>query len=111
MNYLIACILCRACIFCHFCQNNCYFILLSWLPTYFHDNFPDAKSWVFNVVPWVLMVPGIAVANYMTNRLMVRGYHVGTARKISEMICMGTESVCLILIGKTAEARLHSDHK
>ena len=33
-----------ACIICHFCQNNCFFILLSWLPTYFHDNFPLAKG-------------------------------------------------------------------
>ena len=30
-----------ACIISHFCQNNCFFILLSWLPTYFHDNFPE----------------------------------------------------------------------
>ena len=34
----------RACAFCHFCQNNCFFILLSWLPTYFHDNFPGEDS-------------------------------------------------------------------
>ena len=57
-----------ACVICHFCQNNCFFILLSWLPTYFHDNFPDAKSWIFNVVPWLLMVPGIGVAGYVTNK-------------------------------------------
>lgn len=27
----------------HACQNNCFFVLLSWLPTYFHDGFPQAK--------------------------------------------------------------------
>lgn len=27
----------------HFCENNAFYILLSWLPTYFHENFPDAK--------------------------------------------------------------------
>lgn len=27
----------------HACQNNCFFVLLSWLPTYFHDGFPHAK--------------------------------------------------------------------
>lgn len=32
-----------ACILTHACQNNCFFVLLSWMPTYFHDNFPLAK--------------------------------------------------------------------
>ena len=89
----------RACIVCHFCQNNCFFILLSWLPTYFHDNFPGSKSWIFNVVPWLLMVPGIAFASYVVNKLLVRGYSVGTARKIAEAICLGTETICLVSIG------------
>lgn len=88
-----------ACVFCHFCQNNCFFILLSWLPTYFHDNFPEAKSWVFNVVPWLLMVPGIGVASWVTNKLIDRGFSIGTTRKILEAACMGTEALCLILIG------------
>lgn len=33
----------RSCVIGHACQNNCFFLLLSWLPTYFHDTFPDAK--------------------------------------------------------------------
>ena len=90
----------RACIVCHFCQNNCFFILLSWLPTYFHDNFPEAKSWIFNVVPWILMVPGIAVASWVTNKLLVAGYSTTRTRKIVESICMLTEALCLFLIGK-----------
>lgn len=32
-----------ACVLAHACQNNCFFVLLSWLPTYFHDGFPQAK--------------------------------------------------------------------
>lgn len=27
----------------HFCENNAFFILLSWMPTYFHESFPTAK--------------------------------------------------------------------
>lgn len=27
----------------HACQNNCFFVLLSWMPTYFHEGFPHAK--------------------------------------------------------------------
>ena len=33
----------RAIIIVHFCHNCMYFTVISWLPTYFHDNFPDAK--------------------------------------------------------------------
>lgn len=88
-----------ACIFCHFCQNNCFFILLSWLPTYFHDNFPEAKSWIFNVVPWLLMVPGIGLASLVSNYFHHKGYSTGATRKICEAICMGTEALCLISIG------------
>lgn len=32
-----------ACVLAHACQNNCFFVLLSWLPTYFHDGFPQAQ--------------------------------------------------------------------
>ena len=32
-----------ACVLAHACEMNCFFVLLSWLPTYFHENFPHAK--------------------------------------------------------------------
>jgi hypothetical protein len=33
----------RALIVGQFCKNYLYFVLISWLPTYFHDNYPHAK--------------------------------------------------------------------
>lgn len=90
----------RACIFSHYCHTNCFFIILSWLPTYFNDNFPEAKSWIFNVVPWILMVPGTGIAWLFSRRLGKRGYSAGSIRKISEGIAMVTEAVCLIGVGK-----------
>lgn len=88
-----------ACVFCHFCQNNCFFILLSWMPTYFHDNFPQAQSWIFNVIPWMLMIPGVIIAGWFSNRLIHKGYTVGQTRKICESLCGCTEAFCLICIG------------
>jgi len=90
----------RACIVCHFCQNNCFFILLSWLPTYFHDNFPSAPSWIFNVVPWLFMTPGIVGASAFSSRLLASGFNVGKTRKVAEGICMVGEALCLVLIGE-----------
>ncbi len=69
------------------------------LPTYFHDNFPEAKSWIFNIVPWILMIPGTIAGGYLSQRLLAKGYSVGSTRKILESICMGTEMICLVVIG------------
>lgn len=33
----------RSCVIGHACQNNCFFVLLSWMPMYFHDTFPEVK--------------------------------------------------------------------
>ena len=33
----------RALIVAHVCQNNAYYILLTWLPTYFQENYPGSK--------------------------------------------------------------------
>lgn len=32
-----------ACILAHACEMNCFFVLLSWLPTFFHENYPQAQ--------------------------------------------------------------------
>lgn len=34
----------------HACQNNCFYVLLSWLPTYFHEGFPHAKVMKLEVI-------------------------------------------------------------
>ena len=73
---------------------------MSWLPTYFHDNFPEAKSGIFNVVPWILMVPGIGVAALITKKLSRNGHSVTSSRKIIESICLLTEAFCLVCIGE-----------
>ena len=52
------------------------------------------------MVPWMLMVPGIALANLITGRLMQNGFTVGQTRKIVEGICMITEAICLVAIGR-----------
>ncbi len=83
---------------------------MSWMPTYFHDNFPAAKSWVFNIVPWMLQIPAIWCASFVTRKVLSKGFEVGQARKFSEAICMGTEAVCLLLIGKaTARTETTAD--
>ncbi|CAL1545000.1 unnamed protein product [Lymnaea stagnalis] len=57
----------------HFCENNAFFILLSWMPTYFHENFPTAKGWVFNVVPWVVTIPSSIGSGWIADKMITKG--------------------------------------
>jgi ACS family sodium-dependent inorganic phosphate cotransporter-like MFS transporter 9 len=56
----------------HVCQNNAYYILLTWLPTYFQENFPGSRGWVFNVVPWFISMPSTIFAGWMADKLIAR---------------------------------------
>ncbi|KAL3193373.1 hypothetical protein MRX96_017604 [Rhipicephalus microplus] len=65
---------CGVILLAHFTENNSYFILISWLPTYFHERFPDAKALcqlskalLLPLVPWcsytwALLCVSLAVA-------------------------------------------------
>lgn len=79
----------------HACQNNCFFVLLSWLPTYFHDAFPQAKGWVVNMVPWLAMPPCILLGKYLTGELLRREWSLTNTRKIVQSVCFLCQNVAL----------------
>lgn len=73
-------------IIAHYCHNNCFFILLSWLPTYFQEKFPHQKGWVFNFVPW-LFVPITSIgAGWISEKLVSKGWDVIRVRKLMELV-------------------------
>ncbi|KAM7299296.1 solute carrier family 17 member 9 [Ixodes scapularis] len=82
----------------HFTENNSYFILISWLPTYFHERFPEAQMWVFNMVPWIITpicsIGGGTLADY----LIKRGHPVSRVRKLLEMACQLSKAALLPLV-------------
>ncbi|XP_063236851.1 voltage-gated purine nucleotide uniporter SLC17A9 isoform X2 [Bacillus rossius redtenbacheri] len=88
-----------SCVFGHACQNNCFFLLLSWLPSYFHDTFPTAKGWLVNMVPWLFSIPCTFLGKWLSERLIVRGCSVTTTRKVVETVGLGTQAAALLLIG------------
>lgn len=89
-----------SCIFAHACQNNCFFTLLSWLPTYFHDTFPEAKGWLVNMTPWLFIVPCTFFGKWLSENFLSRGFSVSTTRKIVEALCLLTEAFGLFALGK-----------
>uniref|UniRef100_A0A6B0VA03 Putative solute carrier family 17 member 9 n=1 Tax=Ixodes ricinus TaxID=34613 RepID=A0A6B0VA03_IXORI len=82
----------------HFTENNSYFILISWLPTYFHERFPEAQMWVFNMVPWIITpicsIGGGTLADY----LIKRGHPVSRVRKLLEVACQLSKAALLPLV-------------
>ncbi|XP_049556049.1 solute carrier family 17 member 9 isoform X2 [Orcinus orca] len=50
-----------------------FFILLSWLPTFFKETFPSSKGWVFNVVPWLVAIPASLFSGLLSDRLINQG--------------------------------------
>ncbi|XP_012255342.2 solute carrier family 17 member 9 [Athalia rosae] len=87
-----------ACVLGHACQNNCFFVLLSWMPTYFHDTFPEGKGWVVNMVPWLSLLPSTFLGKTLSEKLIKTGYSVTMTRKIIETICLMTQSINLLIL-------------
>ncbi|KAI8773926.1 solute carrier family 17 member 9-like [Biomphalaria glabrata] len=82
----------------HFCENNAFFILLSWIPTYFHENFPTAKGWVFNVVPWVVTIPSSIGSGWLADKMITKGYSVTFVRKTMETVALCGTAFFLFMI-------------
>ncbi|XP_021917610.1 solute carrier family 17 member 9 isoform X2 [Zootermopsis nevadensis] len=96
-----------SCVIGHACQNNCFFLLLSWLPTYFHDTFPEAKGWVVNMVPWLFCIPSTFLGKWLSEKLIAHGHSITYTRKVIEVICLGSQALGLILIGAGSEGGLN----
>lgn len=87
-----------ACILTHACQNNCFFVLLSWMPTYFHDNFPQAKGWVANMIPWMALPFCTLSAKVLTDRLIARKWSLTATRKVVQSICFAAQIMALLVM-------------
>eukprot|EP00096_Caligus_rogercresseyi_P007028 TRINITY_DN2430_c0_g1_i2.p1 TRINITY_DN2430_c0_g1~~TRINITY_DN2430_c0_g1_i2.p1 ORF type:complete len:397 (-),score=28.78 TRINITY_DN2430_c0_g1_i2:116-1306(-) len=87
-----------ACVIAHLCQTNCFFTLLSWLPTYFHDNYPSESSWTYNTLPWIFPIFGIIAGNRFNNLLCEAHFSKSNIRKLTEGVCFITQTIGLLVI-------------
>uniref|UniRef100_A0A3B3CYZ1 Solute carrier family 17 member 9a n=1 Tax=Oryzias melastigma TaxID=30732 RepID=A0A3B3CYZ1_ORYME len=65
-----------AMVFAHMCTCSTAYTLLSWLPTYFRESFPDAG--VYNVVPWLTAIPSALSGGCVSDLLITRGLRRAT---------------------------------
>nr|XP_002131108.1 solute carrier family 17 member 9-like [Ciona intestinalis] len=87
-----------AVIFAHFCMNNCFFILLSWLPTFFHERFPNEKGWIYNVIPWMMSIPSSVFAGWLSERFIKNNISVTFTRKFNQCIAMCGSGIFSIIL-------------
>uniref|UniRef100_A0AAQ5Z106 Voltage-gated purine nucleotide uniporter SLC17A9 n=1 Tax=Amphiprion ocellaris TaxID=80972 RepID=A0AAQ5Z106_AMPOC len=86
----------------HLCTASTFFTLLSWLPTFFKDTYPDAKGWVFNVIPWLVAIPSSLFSGCLSDHLITQGFDTASVRKLMQFFSMGVSSVfTLLLCGNT----------
>ncbi|XP_061418335.1 voltage-gated purine nucleotide uniporter SLC17A9 isoform X2 [Lethenteron reissneri] len=90
-----------AVIIAHFCLNNCFYIMLSWLPTYFHETFKDSKGWVFNVVPWLVSIPMAMLSGYLADLLIRHGVNTATVRKLMQVVALGNSCLFASIMCRT----------
>ncbi|KAI0987678.1 hypothetical protein GJ496_005280 [Pomphorhynchus laevis] len=83
-----------ALIFAYLCQNVCFSILFSWLPTYFHDKHPEAKQWVVNVIPWCVSLPLTAMGGKLCD-VLAKDYSLTTIRKSATFVSLVCTGLCL----------------
>lgn len=88
-------------IIAHVCQNNAYYILLTWLPTYFQETYPGSKGWIFNVVPWLISMPATIFAGWLADKLIANRFSVTFVRKFTAFISLIGSGFFLICISYT----------
>ncbi|XP_062935258.1 voltage-gated purine nucleotide uniporter SLC17A9 [Cynocephalus volans] len=79
-----------------------FFVLLSWLPTFFKETFPHAKGWVFNMVPWLVAIPASLFSGFLSDCLINQGYRAITVRKFMQVMGLGLSSVFALCLGHTS---------
>lgn len=90
-----------ACLIAQACEMNCFFVLLSWLPTFFNENFPHRKSYLVNFLPWAMVPPFTIAAKYLTENLLAKKLSLTSARKIVQGICFIVQSLSLLIVINT----------
>uniref|UniRef100_A0A914Z0V3 Major facilitator superfamily (MFS) profile domain-containing protein n=1 Tax=Panagrolaimus superbus TaxID=310955 RepID=A0A914Z0V3_9BILA len=81
-----------------YCGANAYFTMFSWLPSYFSDNFPNAKGIVYNVVPSLAIVVTALAAPFIASRLLSSGKSITFTRRFMESTSLVAMALCLLCV-------------
>ncbi|PIO60713.1 hypothetical protein TELCIR_17784, partial [Teladorsagia circumcincta] len=82
--------------------GNAYFTMFNWLPSYFHESFPEAQGIVYNVVPNIAIVITAMLAPFLATRLLSGGRSMTVTRKLMEGVSLIGVALCLFLVPCTS---------
>ncbi len=86
----------------HFCSNWALYILLAWLPSYFHDTQQVSISGAgfYSAAPWLTMFVMVNVAGWGADRMRARGLSLTGVRKIMQSTgLLGSAAALLVAQG------------
>uniref|UniRef100_A0A183BNM0 MFS domain-containing protein n=1 Tax=Globodera pallida TaxID=36090 RepID=A0A183BNM0_GLOPA len=81
-----------------YCGANAYFTMFSWLPSYFSDNFPQAKAYVYNVVPSMAIVLVSLLSPMFASRMLAKGKSITVTRRFMECCSLMGMALCFSLV-------------
>ena len=80
------------------CESWIFMNLLSWMPTYFHEEFPKSKGWLFNVIPWIACFVSQNICGVLADRMISSGVSITKVRKFFVNISLlPPVGLCLLL--------------
>ena len=87
-----------AMVFASISISICFHGLSTWLPSYFHDTFPQSKGWIFNVIPWLINSPCAFISGIWADYLLRKGYSLTCVRKFFNVLAQLGAAFSLILL-------------
>lgn len=90
----------------HFCSNWGFYVILTWLPTYFNQALGVDLSQVgfYSVLPWLVMFVTANFGGWMADALIKSGMPITTVRKLMQSIGFLGPALFLTLIGGVTSA-------
>lgn len=85
----------------HFCSNWGFYVILTWLPTYFKQalGVDMSKVGIYTVLPWLVMFIMGNVAGWTADTMLKRGFSVTFVRKLMQSIGFFGAATFVSLVG------------
>jgi len=85
----------------HFCSNWTFYVLLSWLPSYFRDalNLSVTNAGLFSVAPWVVMFLVTNLASAVADKMIQSGQSITFVRKLFQITGLIGAAGFLLFVG------------
>jgi ACS family sodium-dependent inorganic phosphate cotransporter len=88
----------------HFCSNWGFYVILTWLPTYFHQalGVDIVQVGVYTILPWLVMFLMANVAGWTADHLLQQGFSLTSVRKLMQSIGFLGAAVFLTMVGRVS---------